>query len=194
MVNGTKSDWVKKDQHSYQMNSWNFPDTVQAMSSASVYVEWNQAPFHEWGDDGGEATYLLQGADMVFQVQARGRSEFHLQIDFTSIATHGNPSGSVLNLGWIHNGAVNFILSGEPGCLNSSNPPGGTAGRPCVYAFLAISRLRPESSAIAGYFCLRQDAAEPFDESFPVLVVFKYPPLFYPTTNDVVQRSRSVCS
>ncbi len=70
----------------------------------------------------------------------------------------------------------------------------GTAGRPCVYAVLAISILRPESSAIAGCFCLRQDAAEPFDESFPVLVVFKYPPPLYPTTNDVVQRSRCVYS
>jgi len=123
LVNGTKSDWVKKYQHSYQMNSWNFPDTVEAMSSASVYVEWNEAPFHEWGDDGGEAAYQLQGTDLEFQVQARGRNEFHLQIAFTDIATHGNPKGSVLNLGWIHNGAVNFILSGEPGCLNSSNPP-----------------------------------------------------------------------
>jgi hypothetical protein len=123
LVNGTKSDWVRKDQHSYQMNSWDFPNTVQAMSSVSVYVEWNQAPWHEWGDDGGDATYQLQGTDLEFWVQASGRNEFHLQIAFTNIATHGNPRGSVLNLGWIHNGAVNFILSGEPGCLSSSNPP-----------------------------------------------------------------------
>ncbi len=68
----------------------------------------------------------------------------------------------------------------------------GAVGRPCVYAFLAISILKPESSAIAGCFCLRKDAGEPFDESVPVLVVFKYLLPFYPTTNDVVQRSRNV--
>ena len=41
--------------------------------------------------------------------------------------------------------------------------------------------------SIARCFCFRQDAAQPPDENAPVLVVFKYPPPFYPTTIDVVQ-------
>jgi len=47
---------------------------------------------------------------------------------------------------------------------------------------------------IAGSFCFRQDVPESFDEIIPVLVVFKYPPPFYSTTNDVVQRPWSVYS
>jgi len=64
-------------------------------------------------------------------------------------------------------------------------------------ALLAADWLNPSFkptsvTGIAGCFCFRQDDVEPFDEMVPVLVVFKYQPPFYPTTNDVVQRSRSV--
>jgi len=56
------------------------------------------------------------------------------------------------------------------------------------YLGLSKSYIRPTPSAED------DDATEPFDEIVPVFIVFKYPPPFDPTTNDVVQRSRSVYS
>ena len=35
LVNGTKYDWNNTYQHSYQMNAWSFPATIEAGSSAT---------------------------------------------------------------------------------------------------------------------------------------------------------------
>ena len=47
---------------------------------------------------------------------------------------------------------------------------------------------------IAGRLCFRQDGAEAFDKIVPVLIIFEYPPPFYPSADNVMQRSRSVYS
>jgi len=47
---------------------------------------------------------------------------------------------------------------------------------------------------IAGRLCFQQDAAESFDKIVPVLIIFEYPPPFYPSANNVMQRSGSVYS
>jgi hypothetical protein len=125
LVNGTKYDWSNTYQHSYQMNAWSFPATIPAGTSATVYVEWDESwiPFHTTSDDAGEVTYTLNGTGLNFQVQARASSGFNLRIVFTNLATPGNPQGSVIDLGWNHDGYVDFILSGEEGNFTSSNLP-----------------------------------------------------------------------
>lgn len=123
LVNATQYDWSNTYQHSYQMNSWGFPSTIPAGSSTTVYVEWDQNIFHTTKDDTGEVTYTLNGTDLNFQVQARVSNGFNLQIVFTNLATLGNSQGSTIDLGWNHNGCVNFILSGEKGNFTSSNLP-----------------------------------------------------------------------
>ncbi|PRP70995.1 hypothetical protein BUE93_08535 [Chromobacterium amazonense] len=124
LVNSTSYDWNKSYEHSYQMNSWSFPQTIPAGTAATVYVEWDQSIFHHTSDDGGEATYSMSagGVPLSFQVQARASNGFNLQIAFLNIATQNNPQGSVLPLGWDHDGYVNFILAGQIGSFTSSNP------------------------------------------------------------------------
>lgn len=123
LVNGTPYDWQNTYQHSYQMNSWTFPATVPAGTTASVYVEWSQGIFDTVSDDAGEVTYTLGPSGANFQVQARAANGFDLRVVLTNIATSGNPSGSTIDLGWNHNGTVNFILGGKEGSYTSSNPP-----------------------------------------------------------------------
>lgn len=121
LVNGTKYDWVKTYQHSYQMNSWNFPDKIPSGKTATIYVEWEQGVFTTESDDGGEVTYTLNGCNQSFQVQARAKNGFNLQVQLSNIATAGNPQGSIISLGWVHDGYVAFVLSGELGHFTSSN-------------------------------------------------------------------------
>ena len=123
IVNATDTDWNKTYDHSYQMNSWDFPDTIKAGTVANVYVEWKQGLNNE-KDDAGEATYTLANTDNVnFQVQARASNGFVLQVAFLNLETQGNPVGTVLNLGWELNGYVNFLLTGSEGNYVSTNLP-----------------------------------------------------------------------
>ena len=122
LVNGTDSDWELTHQHSYQMNAWNFPKTILAKTSERIYVEWDEALFDNQADDAGEAVYTLSGTNnQSFQVQARAKYGFTLQVLFDNIETSGNPQGSVLNLGWQHNGIVSFILAGKENEYTGSN-------------------------------------------------------------------------
>jgi hypothetical protein len=88
-----------------------------------VYVEWDQGIFTTEGDDAGEAQYSLEGTPYTFQVQARGSPDFHLQVVLDGISTVGNPQGSIIPLGWKHDGIVEWFLSGKVGHFSSSNPP-----------------------------------------------------------------------
>jgi hypothetical protein len=123
LVNGTPYDWRNTYHHSYQMNSWTFPETIPAGSTASVYVEWSEGIFEHKGDDAGEVTYTLGPSGANFQVQARAGNGFDLRVVLTGIATTGNPKGSTIDLGWQHDGNVTFILAGKEGSYTSSNPP-----------------------------------------------------------------------
>jgi hypothetical protein len=121
LVNGTKYNWIKTNQHSYQMNSWNFPDVIGSGKTATLYVEWDEHIGHKKSDDGGEVKYTLQNCDQSFEVQARAGNGFNLQVYLSNISTDGNPQGSVIRLGWIHDGCVAFVLSGEQGNFTSTN-------------------------------------------------------------------------
>jgi hypothetical protein len=123
LVNGTPYNWRASDQRSYQMNWWGFPDVITAGSTATLYVEWSQGIFETVTDDSGVVTFSLEGTGLSFQLQATAASGFDLRVVLNNFSTLGNPTGSTIDLGWKHDGSVNFILAGEAGNFTSSNLP-----------------------------------------------------------------------
>ncbi|KAH7062144.1 PLC-like phosphodiesterase [Macrophomina phaseolina] len=122
LINGTPYPWTLNSQSSYQMKAWTFPATVESGASVPVYVEWNQDPGKDQGDDGGEAVYSMDGTSATFQVQARNTDGFNLEVYLTAVETQNNAAGSTISLGWNHNHAVNFVVGGEQGAFTSNNP------------------------------------------------------------------------
>ncbi|HEX4965698.1 MAG TPA: hypothetical protein VF173_33110, partial [Thermoanaerobaculia bacterium] len=123
-VNGTPYDWISSDQREYQMKSWGFPGVIPAGSTFTQYVEWSQGVFENWSEDSGVVTFSLQGTDQSFQLQAnRVAGNFDLRVVLTNLSTVGNPQGSTIDLGWNHDGIVNFALAGEVGSFTSSGAP-----------------------------------------------------------------------
>ncbi|KAF8645875.1 hypothetical protein AX16_007533 [Volvariella volvacea WC 439] len=125
LINGTPYAWDRVYQRSYQMNSWDFPTSIASGQTSTPYIEWDQGIFKNQKDDSGEATYQLRGTSYQFQVQARAykAGDFHLKVYFIGMSTQNNNQGTTLELGWVHDGSVNFILSGQNGNFCSSNPP-----------------------------------------------------------------------
>jgi len=124
LVNGTPYNWVCTYNHSYQMNSWKFPD-IASGKTAHVYVEWDQGIFKTVSDDSGDATYSLQGTPYSFSIQARANKGFDLAVVLSGISTQGNAQNSRIDLGWSHDGSVVFVLAGTSGSFISNNPPAG---------------------------------------------------------------------
>ncbi|HTW84053.1 MAG TPA: hypothetical protein VMD91_08315 [Candidatus Sulfotelmatobacter sp.] len=123
LVNGTSYAWQLTYQHHYQMNAWTFPSTIAAQTVQTVYVEWDDHVGHKTKDDGGEATYTLVGTPYSFQIQARGVPYRHLQVQYVSLPTENNPPGEILDIGWVHDGTVPFVLAGQSGSFASSSMP-----------------------------------------------------------------------
>ncbi|THH20231.1 hypothetical protein EW146_g1105 [Bondarzewia mesenterica] len=123
LVNGTPYQWQRTYQYSYQMNAWNFPSTIEPGQTVPIYVEWDEGFLTNVSDDGGEASYALAETNCSFQVQARANNGFQLKVYFEELATLNNPLHTVLKLGWDHDGAVSFVLSGTAGHFTSNNPP-----------------------------------------------------------------------
>ncbi|KAI0342816.1 PLC-like phosphodiesterase [Trametopsis cervina] len=122
-VNGSPYNWSQTYIHSYQMNSWSFPNVITAGSIASVYVEWGQNASETASDDGAEVRFAMQGTSHSFQMQARATTGFNLQAMLDNLTTQGNPQGTVLDLGWNHDSITPFILSGTDGYFSSTNTP-----------------------------------------------------------------------
>ncbi|KIP07674.1 hypothetical protein PHLGIDRAFT_412290 [Phlebiopsis gigantea 11061_1 CR5-6] len=123
IVNGTPYDWVKTKSHSYQMDTWDFPDLIPPGQVAVVHVEFKEGIFTDESDDGGEVGYSLRGTSNTFQLLARApKQHYNLQVFFDGISTANNPQGTSINLGWKEDGDVVFILSGSEGFFSSTNP------------------------------------------------------------------------
>lgn len=121
LVNGGSYTWRLTYSSKYQMNGWSFPSTVGAYSAARVYIEFDTSIGKNQKDDSGEATYTLDGTSWSFQIQARSPGgKFTLQTVLTGMATQNNAQGSTIPLGWVHDGHVNWVLSGQ---FTSSRPP-----------------------------------------------------------------------
>ncbi|KAH7356740.1 hypothetical protein BKA65DRAFT_524083 [Rhexocercosporidium sp. MPI-PUGE-AT-0058] len=125
LANLTPYDWKLKYTHSYHMD-WQFPSTIPARTTQEQYFEWwyDHGPN---GDCGAEATYELVGspAPASFTVQARQRKGRRIEIQYgDQLSSLGNPVGSLITLGYTHDGTVLFVLAGnETGSYVSSNPP-----------------------------------------------------------------------
>ena len=90
--------------------------------SNEVYVEWGTSG--SIGDDAGEAYYQLSGTSNAFEIQAKYASNFHLYVTLNGMATETNAKGAVIDEGFRHNAAVNWILSAdESGAFWSNSAP-----------------------------------------------------------------------
>ncbi|KAG9011571.1 hypothetical protein FRB94_008140 [Tulasnella sp. JGI-2019a] len=130
LINGTPYTWTlaPDSTNSYQMATWSFPQEIKSGQAPSIYVEWKQGLLVNLKDSAGNATYRLQGTDHTFQVQARSSSNstsgFYLQIVLKSITTQSLTQGSIVNLGWAHDGLVTFVLSGSDDMCGFSSTNG----------------------------------------------------------------------
>jgi hypothetical protein len=120
LINATPYDWKLTSSHSYQVD-WDFPSVVKAGTSHEQYVKFKK----DHHDDGAEAYYSLVNSRSPASFILKARSPKHIEIQFQdTLSSLNNPENSVINLGFVQNGAVSFVLSGNGGGLYiSSNPP-----------------------------------------------------------------------
>ncbi|WP_347900744.1 hypothetical protein [Pseudomonas purpurea] len=97
LVNATDSDWELTKLEKYQMNAWSFPKKISARSRANVYVEWDQGIGTNQKDDAGEAQYTFGTSGLKFEVQARAKNGFNIQIYFENLNADGNPRVHAIN-------------------------------------------------------------------------------------------------
>ncbi|WP_295092421.1 phosphatidylinositol-specific phospholipase C domain-containing protein [Ruminococcus sp.] len=102
--NKTDSRMKRRYCKSYQMDSWSFPETIEANSSATVYVEWDECIFHAKGDDRGTVIYYLEN---------NPEKEVHISLfnanerNFTVTRLKFNGISSVpQKVNWLHDGIM----------------------------------------------------------------------------------------
>lgn len=111
LINGTSYRWKRANIHSYQMNSWKFPDFIEPFTKVQVYVEWDEGIGKTRDDDKAEVQYVMdQAGGRSFQIQARFR---RLQVLFDNITVAGFDNGGVHEIGWAHDGTMIFTLCGR---------------------------------------------------------------------------------
>jgi hypothetical protein len=142
LINGSPFDWKLTYSHAYQMD-WKPAEIIRAGESHEQYLEY----WYHWGDNGddaAEATYELVGSPVPasFQLQARQDGGKHLQVQYHGgLSSLNNPQNSLIQLDFVKDGGVSFILSGdglEP--YISTNPP--TAWMQATYSTIGSSTLR----------------------------------------------------
>lgn len=122
ITNNTPYRMRKTHEHSYQMNNWNLPDYVDPYTSARAYVEFDEGFFTTTSDDAGETNYTLEGSndgsgkEYWFEVLVRFR---YINVDIKNMAARVLPApippqSSIIQLGWNHDGEVNFSLADIP--------------------------------------------------------------------------------
>ncbi|RKL08173.1 hypothetical protein BFJ68_g9520 [Fusarium oxysporum] len=124
LVNGTPYKWIRTNQSSYQMNSWNLPELLDPGTVTSNYVEFKQGLFVERSDTRGITAYTLQGTDCSFRIHVSDAPS-RIWVELVSLEAVNNPRGSSIKLGWRHDGIVSFVLSGKQGSFHTTNPPVG---------------------------------------------------------------------
>ncbi|CZR51222.1 uncharacterized protein PAC_01097 [Phialocephala subalpina] len=110
-INATPWPFHLLKQHSYQMNTWDFPSVVDSGTAMRVYME-EQATGNE-GDDSAEALYTINNSHLEFEILYRALSSFQpLEVSFNnSFHTLNNPSDTVLPLQWGQDVNAPFILA-----------------------------------------------------------------------------------
>ncbi|KAH6674529.1 hypothetical protein B0J14DRAFT_590175 [Halenospora varia] len=125
LINATPYDWKLVNSHQYQMD-WRPAETIPAGTSHMQYFEY----WYQHGDNGdcaAEATYAIENgptpAQFIVQARQNGGKRIEVQYQDT-MASLNNPQNSLINLGYIHDGAVSFILSGtDTSNYVGTNPP-----------------------------------------------------------------------
>ncbi|KAM0421343.1 hypothetical protein ACHAPT_010875 [Fusarium lateritium] len=133
LVNATPWKMTRSGSHNYQMNVWNFPETIEPGTSNRIYIEGRGHI-----DDGGEVSYrfadLLGRPDFEFQYSGKlGVNRVPgARVRFTSLETVNNKPGSFYKLEWREDNNMPFIIaSSEEDPKNpsihpwlvSTNPP-----------------------------------------------------------------------
>ena len=140
-TNGSPFEWQLVSQHSYQMD-WSPPSIVPSGSNVEQYLEW----WYDWGpngDCGAEATYTLVGSPIPasFTVQARQKNGKRIQIQLRDeLSCIGHPRDSVIELDFIKNGGVAWILAGSGVAYTCSNPP--SAWQQATYPTIGSRTMR----------------------------------------------------
>lgn len=114
IINGTDCDWIRSDQMSYQMNSWNFPEVIKSNSYEVIYIEWSQYIFYDHSLDSASVTYTFKGKDnSSFKIQARAKEIWDIQIYFEDFNFLPYENGKTISLGFRHDGFINFVIFGK---------------------------------------------------------------------------------
>lgn len=82
---------------SYQMKSWNLPESIDAGKEGSAYVEFDQGMFTTEKDDSGDAEYRLDSTGDVLKIEARKPGNFCVEAIV---------NGRRNDLGWLHDGQM----------------------------------------------------------------------------------------
>lgn len=123
LVNATEYDWRRTYQDQQNMKTWDFPSRIPKGTSVSRYVEWDRAQPSR-PEAYGFANYTLDvPGQHYFMVHASDNAGFDIRIEFVNMQT---PAGTIIDLGWKHDGYVNFVLAGKLGAFTSN---GGRADR-----------------------------------------------------------------
>ncbi|KAK6507503.1 hypothetical protein TWF481_005934 [Arthrobotrys musiformis] len=131
VVNGTPFDWVVTHTTQHKMKSWDsqwkpngqFLRIPKKGGSARLYIEWGSS------SPGGDVAIQMEGTDYRFMLHAWSNHGFYIWAEFQSFGVQGyaqgaNDYGVALNVNWIRDGDVAFILSGDnPGNFFPSNGP-----------------------------------------------------------------------
>ena len=120
LINATPYDWKLTSSHSYQVE-WDFPSVVKAGTAYEQYIKFKK----DHHDDGAEAYYSIVNSPSPASFVVKACAPKHIEIQFLgTLSSLNNPESSVINLGFVENGAVSFVLSGNGnGPYTSSNPP-----------------------------------------------------------------------
>lgn len=120
LINNTNCDWNQTYHHSYQMNIWNFPQTIAAGTSQQVRVSYDEITGKTWTDDGGDVIYQFSdGSGSSFHIRAnhpgKAAGQGNISVTFTGISTSKYPAGTPVNLGFAQNGQTILFLACENG-------------------------------------------------------------------------------
>ncbi|KAF3251510.1 hypothetical protein TWF217_006141 [Orbilia oligospora] len=131
VVNGTPYDWVVTSTTQHKMKSWDtqwqpngkYLRIPKKGGSSRIYIEWGSG-----SHPGGDVGIHMEGTDYRFMLHAWSNRGFYIWAEFQTFSVQGYSQGANdqtgLNVNWIHDGDVAFILSGEnPGNFFPSNGP-----------------------------------------------------------------------
>ncbi|KAK6343356.1 hypothetical protein TWF730_010947 [Orbilia blumenaviensis] len=132
IVNGTPHDWVVASTQQSNMRSWNsewqpkgkYLRIPKKGGTRRLYIEWGSG-----AEPGGDVTIQMEGTDYVFVLHAWSNHGFYIWAEFQTFSVQGyaqgaNDYGVALNINWINDGDVAFILCGDnPDNFFPSNGP-----------------------------------------------------------------------